>query len=348
MIGPTTDEEDRVKVLRAFGVRDLRLLDEPTPDPGPGETLIEIRAVGICGSDLHWYEEAGIGDAVLDRPLVLGHELAGVARSGKFEGQPVCIDPAIPCGTCEWCRQGHPNLCPAVRFAGHGSQDGGLRQFMTWPEENLYRLADGMSFGEGVMLEPLGTALFASDLAHVRPGMTVGVFGCGPIGLLLVQLMNRLGALQVFATDRLEHRLEAALRLGATQVFVAEAGEERRRVLAATRQRGVDVAFEAAGDNEAVETAIATAKPGGTVALIGIPGDDRTSFQASAARRKGLTIKLVRRMKHTYPRAIAMVAAGLLELGSLVTHRFPLGEYEAAFQVAAQRKGIKVLIEPAE
>jgi len=119
-------------------------------------------------------------------------------------------------------------------------------------------------------------------------------------------------------------------------------------VLAATRQRGVDVAFEAAGDNEAVETAIATARPGGTVALIGIPSDDRTSFQASAARRKGLTIKLVRRMKHTYPRAIAMVAAGLLQLGSLVTHRFPLGEYEAAFQVAAQRQGIKVLIEPAE
>lgn len=335
-----------MKVVRAFGVRDLRLLDEPMPQPEEGEALIEIRAVGICGSDLHWYEEAGIGDAVLEHPLVLGHELAGVVRSGKLEGQPVCLDPAIPCGTCEWCQQGHPNLCPGVRFAGHGRQDGGLRQFMTWPEENLHRLPEGMSFAEGVMLEPLGTALFASDLAHVRPGKTVGVYGCGPIGLLLVQLMRRLGALQVLATDRLEHRLEAALQFGATQAFVAEAGAERQGILAATKGRGVDVAFEAAGDNEAVETAIATTRAGGTVALIGIPGDDRTSFQASIARRKGLTIKLVRRMKHTYPRAIAMVAAGLLQLERLVTHRFPLEKYQAAFATAAQRQGLKVLIEP--
>lgn len=336
-----------MKVLRAFGVRDLRLVDEPMPEPADGEVLIEVRAVGICGSDLHWYEEAGIGDAVLERPLVLGHELAGVARSGKFEGQPVCLDPAISCGACEWCQKGHPNLCPAVRFAGHSDQDGGLRQFMAWPESNLHPLAPEMSFAEGVMLEPLGTALFASDLAHVRPGMTVGVFGCGPIGLLLVQLMKCCGAVQIVATDRLEHRLEAALRFGATQAFLAEAGEERQHVLAATGARGVDVAFEAAGDNEAVETAVATTRPGGTVALIGIPSDDRTSFPASTARRKGLTLKLVRRMKHTYPRAIAMVAAGLLDLKSLVTHRFPLEQHHAAFAAATRRQGIKVLIEPA-
>ncbi len=335
-----------MRALRVFGVRDLRLVDEPVPEPSAGEALIEVRAVGICGSDLHWYEEAGIGDAVLERPLVLGHELAGVARSGAFEGQPVCLDPAIPCGSCEWCLEGHPNLCPTVSFAGHGAQDGGLRQFMAWPETNLHRLPQGMSFAQGVMLEPLGTALFAADLAHVRAGMTVGVYGCGPIGLLLVQLMRRLGALQVLATDRLEHRLEAAVKMGATQAFVAEEGRERAAIVQAAGRRGVDVAFEAAGDNEAVETAIATTRPGGTVALIGIPSDDRTSFQASTARRKGLTIKLVRRMKHTYPRAIAMVAAGLLEVESLVTHRFPLEQYQAAFAAAAQRRGIKVLIEP--
>lgn len=334
-----------MKVARAYGVRDLRLVEEPAPTPEHGERLIEVRAVGICGSDLHWYEEAGIGDAGLERPLVLGHELAGVVRGGELDGQPVAVDPAIPCGFCESCQQGHPNLCPGVRFAGHGRQDGGLREFMAWPAQNLHPLPAGMTFAEGVMLEPLGTALFAADLVRVRPGMTVGIYGCGPIGLLLVRVARLMGALQVLVTERLTHRLEAALRLGATHAFVAEDGAEQGCILSATNGRGVDVAFEAAGDNQAVETAIATTRPGGTVALIGIPGDDRTSFQASAARRKGLTIKLVRRMKHAYPRAIAMVASGLIELSSLVTHRFPLEGYQQAFETAARREGIKVLID---
>lgn len=216
---------------------------------------------------------------------------------------------------------------------------------MAWPVSNLHRLPDSLTFAEGVLLEPLGTALFAADLAHLRAGMTVGVYGCGPIGLLLVRVARLMGALQVLVTEPLTHRLEAALQLGATQAFVARDGAEREHILSATNGRGVDVAFEAAGDNEAVETAIATTRPGGTVALIGIPGDDRTSFQASTARRKGLTIKLVRRMKHAYPRAIAMVASGLLELSPLVTHRFPLEEYQQAFETAARREGIKVLID---
>jgi len=183
------------------------------------------------------------------------------------------------------------------------------------------------------------------DLAHVKPGMTVGVYGCGPIGLLTLQVARSAGATRIIATDKLIHRMEVARALGATEVFQAAEGQENLEVWAATNRRGVDVAFEAAGENAAVETAVATVRRGGRVILSGIPADDRTAFSASIARRKGLTIKLVRRMKHAYPRAIRLVERGLVDVKSLVTHRFPLSEYEKAFSTAARREGVKVIIE---
>jgi L-iditol 2-dehydrogenase len=194
------------------------------------------------------------------------------------------------------------------------------------------------------MLEPLGVALHAVDLAHLKPGMSVGVFGCGPIGLLIVQLARVAGATTIIATDKLMNRLNAAHTFGATSTIYAYGGEAHE-ILAITLGRGVDVAFEAAGANAAVEVAFATAKPGARVILVGIPADDRTTFSASVARRKGLTIKLSRRMKHTYPRAITLVENRIVDLKSLVTHRFPIAEFEEAFAVARKREGLKVVVE---
>jgi L-iditol 2-dehydrogenase len=174
----------------------------------------------------------------------------------------------------------------------------------------------------------------------------VGVFGCGPIGLLVLQLARAAGATHVMATEKLPHRLEAARSLGATAVFQATDGRESAEILAATEGKGVDVAFEAAGENEAVETAMAAARPGARVVLIGIPAEDRTAFTASTARRKGLTIKLTRRMKRVYPRAIRLVEGGMVDVRSLVTHRFPLEEFDKAFSTAQRREGLKVIIEP--
>jgi L-iditol 2-dehydrogenase len=216
---------------------------------------------------------------------------------------------------------------------------------MAWPTRFLFPLPDALSDADGVMLEPLGVAIHAVDLAHLKPGMTVGVFGCGPIGLLILQVARLAGATRLVATEKLPHRLDAARALGAT-VFQADGGRESARVLAATGGRGVDVAFEVAGDNAAVEVAIECARPGSRVILVGIPSDDRTSFSASVARRKGLALKLCRRMKHTYPRAIHLVESGLVDVRSLVSHRFPLHEFEQAFAVAQRREGLKVIIEP--
>ena len=330
-----------MKSVRLHGAGELRIHAEAVPVVVAGQKLVRVRSVGICGSDLHWFGEASIGDAKLEHPLILGHEFAGETEAG----QRVAVDPAIPCGHCEFCGRGHPNLCANLIFAGHGKTDGALREWMAWSQKSLFPLPDSISDDEGALLEPLGVAIHAIDLGKVKPGMSVGVFGCGPIGLLILQMAKLSGAVNIIATDKLAHRVEAAKAFGADRAVFANEGLELEEIGMATNGRGVDVAFEAAGTQEAVDAAFAAVVPGGKVVLAGIPDDDKTSFSASTARRKGLTIKLVRRMKHTYPRAIELVSKGLVDVHSLVTHRFPLEQTAEAFRVAQRREGLKIIIE---
>ena len=336
-----------MKALRLHGTHDLRLHEEPLPMPGDGEVLLRVTAVGICGSDLHWFEEGSIGDARLAHPLVLGHEFAAVIESGPRRGERVAVDPALPCWRCEFCETGYPNFCRSTRFSGHGRDDGSLREYMAWPERALFALPDNVSDVEGALLEPLGVALYAIDLGPIRVGDSVGIYGCGPIGLMMIRLARLNGARQVIATDLRPHRLAVAEQMGADVTLLADGlGSERAAILAATDERGVDVAFEIAGANPALETAIETSRPGARVVLVGIPSDDRTSFSASTARRKGLTIQLCRRMAQTYPRAIALAASGQIDLAALASHCFSLDDYQQAFATAAAREGLKVVIKP--
>jgi L-iditol 2-dehydrogenase len=278
---------------------------------------------------------------------VLGHEFAGVIAAGPRAGERVAVDPAVACNRCEYCLEGNPNFCLNIFFAGQAEDDGAMRERLAWPTDLLFPLPDSISDADGAMLEPLGVAIHAVDLGKIRPGMTVGIFGCGPIGLLTMQVAHVAGATRIIATDRRPHRLEAAKAYGATVALNADDPDLDEAVQAATAGRGVDVAFEATDTSAAVETAVQAAKRGARIVLIGIPSDDRTTFSASIARRKGLTFKVVRRMKHVYPRAISLVDNGLVDVRSMVTHCFPLAEYEAAFAVAERREGLKVVIEPA-
>jgi L-iditol 2-dehydrogenase len=328
-----------VRTARLHAVGDLRVADEPVPDATPGMSLVQVTAVGICGSDLHWWDEGAIGDAKLTHPLVLGHEGAGVIAEGPRAGQRVAIDPAIPCQTCRACRDGYRNLCYRLKFSGHGDTDGMMREFMAWPTTALHPLPDRVSDADGAMLEPLGVAIHCVDLGHLPFGGTASVIGCGPIGLLLIEVLKVAGASSVLAVEPLAHRREAAERLGADEVADPAAFDEALRA-------GVDVAFEAAGNNEGVELAMASVRPGGRVVLVGIPGDDVIRFGASLARRKGLTIAMVRRMNEVYPRAISLAERGVVDLGSVVTSRTGLGEIPAAFGAAARRTGLKAIIEP--
>jgi L-iditol 2-dehydrogenase len=332
-----------MKAARLHGVGDLRLTDEPEPAAEPGQELVRVTAVGICGSDLHWWDEAGIGDAVITHPLVLGHEAAGVIEAGPRRGTRVAIDPAITCGTCRSCLDGYRNLCTRIRFAGHGDQDGAMRELLAWPSELLHPLPDSVTDTDGALLEPLGVAIHALDLGHVRLGARVAVVGCGPIGLLLIAVLRTAGARHIAAFEPLPHRREAALRYGADVCLRPDIlpGDLHELV-----GEGADAVFEMAGTADAVTLSMATARPGGRVVLGGIPADDRIAFAASTARRRGLTIAMVRRMNNTYGRAIALAAAGSFSLAPLVTDRFGLASAGPAFGIAAKRQGLKVIIEP--
>jgi L-iditol 2-dehydrogenase len=337
-----------VLALRLHPDRQLRLHDEPIPEPGPGDALIRVGAVGLCGSDRHWVVDGGIGDAVLDAPIVLGHEFAGVVESGSLRDRHVAVDPAVSCGTCEPCTSGRENLCLRVVFAGHGRTDGALREFLAWPETSLYPLSDDLDDRVGAMVEPLAVAIHGVDLGRLDEGATVGVVGSGPIGLLVVALARAAGAKLIVATDPSPERRAAATDLGASHVIEATGTEDDgEAVLAATGGRGLDVVFEVAGEAAAVECAVTAARPGARVILLGIPPDDRTTFAASVARRKGLTLKLTRRSTHdTFRRAVQLAEAGSIDLGGLVTLRVPLAEGPRAFEALVQRDGIKTVIEP--
>ncbi len=333
--------------LRLHGRRDLRLHHEPAPTPADGELLVRVTTVGLCGSDRHWFVEGSIGDAVLAQPLVLGHEFGGTIESGPRAGERVALDPAISCGRCVACLSGQRHLCLELRFAGHGSTDGALRTLLPWPEQLAHRLPDSVSDVEGALLEPLGVALHALDLGRVGAGTTVAVFGCGPIGLLLLQALRVAGATTILATDRLSHRVAAAAAMGALNALDADEALADRALIERLPLGGVDVSFETAGDDAALASAIDTVRPGGRIVVVGIPRDDRMSFIASAARRKGLTLLLCRRMKATdLPRALRLAEAGRVQLEPLVSHRYALSEWREAFRTLTGRHGLKVVIEP--
>jgi L-iditol 2-dehydrogenase len=324
-----------MRAARLHGPADLRVAEEPAPEATAGQRLVRVTAVGICGSDLHWYSEGAIGDATITHPLVPGHEGAGEIADGPRRGERVAIDPAVPCERCRACRDGYRNLCYDLVFSGHGETDGMMRELMPWPSHLLYPLPDSVSDAGGALLEPLGVALWALDLGHVPFSGSAAVIGGGPIGLLLIQLLRAAGATRVAAVEPLAHRREAAATWGADQVATP------RDDLSGY---GADVAFELAGNDDAVRIALESVRPGGRVVLGGIPDSDTTTFRASLARRKGLTIAMVRRMNEVYPRAIALAARGAVALDPLISSLTPLTGAAQAFAAAEKRTGLKAVI----
>jgi L-iditol 2-dehydrogenase len=354
----TTSGATTMLAVRLHGPRDLRLDEVPHPGaPGPGEALLRITAVGICGSDLHTYKDARIGDTSLEAPLTLGHEFAGVveavgsgAESGAFTplqpGTRVAVDPAQPCGRCELCEQGHPNLCRRLHFCGLYPDEGALSGWLRVPARTCFPLPAGIDDAGGALLEPLGVAIHATDLARIRVGDSAALLGAGPIGLCLLQTLRLAGADPIFVSDRLPWRLELAERLGGVAVDL-EAGDPVASVLAATEGRGVDVAVEAAWADRSVQQAADMTRLGGRMVLVGIPEDDRLQLRHASVRRKGLTIRLSRRMKHAYPRAIRLVESGRVDLEALISHRFPLDRAPEAFalNVAYRDRVNKIVID---
>lgn len=327
-----------MRVLRLHQPRDLRMHDEPKPQPKAGEALVRIASVGICASDVHWFKDGRIGTTILTEPLVLGHEASGVVEAvgegveNIKPGTRVAIEPSKPCGRCEFCRSGNMNVCPDVLFFGTPPTDGCLRDYITWPAHLVMPVPDLLTMDEAAMAEPLAIGIYAVKLAQVEADSAALVIGAGAVGLSVLQALRAYGIDKVVVSEQIESRRSIALKLGACAVCSPCDVESLRTEI--TGGRGFDVVFECAGDAEAVAEASRLASVLGRVMVVGIPDEDRYIFDAGSSRRKQLTAVFVRRSNQTTEEAISLAERKLVDIASYATHTFTLEQAEEALRLA--------------
>jgi len=335
------------RALFIHGARDVRVSPLNLREGREDEVLLDVAAVGVCGSDLHYYKDGGIGSAVIKSPFVPGHEFGGwlcddVSELGLRRGQLVAVDPNKSCGHCEWCLEGYRNLCPNVEFIGAPPFDGAMTERLLAPKGQLVALPESFDALDAAMLEPLGVAIHAVRLAKPQMLERVGVLRCGPIGLLIVQVLKASGAGEVFACDPLPHRRAMAEKLGADRASDSVAS------LIEWSSGGCPLVLEATNSPFGFRDAVRATRIGGRIVLVGIPDGDTYTLPAGDARRRGLKIKFARRMGEVYPLAIQFLAAGKVDVRSIVTHRVGLEEAPGVFvALAANAPGYgKALIDP--
>jgi L-iditol 2-dehydrogenase len=334
-----------MKAAALTGIREIKLIEVPKPEvKNEDDVLIEIRSVGVCGSDMHYYKEGNIGSLVVDFPFILGHEFAGVvAEVGSSvkkvkPGDRVAVDPNIYCGHCDQCLSGRHHTCRNGKFLGSpGQLDGCNTEFVVMPEKSCFVIPDNMTYDEGMMVEPFSIGYYATSLAGDLKGKECAVFGFGPIGMSVFQALNMQDVKSTFISEKLDYRCEMAKDQGAN-VVVNPDNEDIDKKGKELAEYGFDVAFDATGSQEAVDDAIRLLKPGGMLLIIGIPDFDRWSFRADEMRRKELTIRNVRRQNGYEQKAIDAIAQGKVDLKPMVTHRFTLEETAKAYELVAGYK----------
>jgi L-iditol 2-dehydrogenase len=341
---PNLPRTMRASVLRQ--VKDLVVEERPVPEPGPREVLVQVHAVGTCGSDTHYYEHGRIGDFVVREPLVLGHEAGGVVVAQGAEvtrhqpGQRVSLEPGVPCSACAQCRHGRYNLCPDVRFFATPPVDGAFCEYVVLPEDFAHPVPEGMSLEAAALIEPLSVGVWACQKARVVPGTRVLVTGAGPIGLVAVQTARAFGASEVLVTDVKPHRLALAAELGATATL--DAREHR----VADADFPPDVLLECSGVAPVASEGIRTVTRAGRVVLVGMGGEE---IPLPLAHVQGFEIEVTGtfRYANTWPTAIALASSGAVDLDRLITHRFDLHEVEEALTVSARDDtAVKAVVTP--
>ncbi len=333
---------------------EIDIVEMPLPELRDDEVLVKVMAVGVCGSDIHYYEHGRIGRFVVEKPIILGHECAGIVEAvgaavTKFKpGDRVAVEPGVTCGRCPACKEGRYNLCPDVQFLATPPVDGAFVQYIAHREDFLFAIPDRLSYEEAALNEPFSVGIHAAKRAGVKPGQTVAIMGMGPVGLMAVVAAKAFGAKQIVVADLEPIRLEAALRLGATHAVNIRDADPVQAVREATGGIGADVAFETAGNPKALQSALYAVRRGGKLAIVGLPPQDEIPLNIPWIADNELDIFGVFRYANTYPQGISFLSSDIADVRSLITDRYPLEQTKEAMERARTNKSgsLKVVVYP--
>ena len=328
------------------GTDKMVLKEIPVPEVKEKEVLVHLEYVGICGSDVHYFHNGCCGAYKVDlnEDFMLGHECAGVVEAvgpgvtTLKVGDKVALEPGITCGKCEFCKTGHYNLCPDVQFLATPPVQGCYEEHIAFPEDMCFKLPENMTTEEGALIEPLSVGFYAADQGNVQVGDTVVILGAGCIGLVTLLACKAHGAGTVIVADLVGARLEKAKELGATHGINSGKTDVLQEIQRLTGGRGADVVLETAGSPVTIAQTPFVVRRGGTITLVGLASQEEITFNFAQIMDKEAKITSVFRYRNIYPKAIAAVASGAVDVKKIVTHRFALEDIQAAFDEAVNNK----------
>ena len=343
-----------MKQVILTGIRKMKEIEIPEPAIfNPNEVKIKLTAVGVCGSDIHYYSEGKIGSQVVEYPFPVGHECSGViiekgtAVTNVEIGDLVVVDPSVHCGECDQCLSGRPHTCRNNKFLGcPGQLDGCLGDYIVLPDFTCFRVTGSLNPVQAALIEPLSIGVYAVRLAGIgQKDVAVGIFGAGPIGLSILMKLLADDIKNIGLIEPLDYRLKRAGEIGASYLINPRTQNVAQEVI---KKEGflLDVVFEASGEQEAVDNALSILKPGGKLVLVGIPPDAKYIFNMDMMRRKEIIVINVRRQNHCVEEAIDLVKSGKTDVERMVTHNFSLEETAKAFDMVEGYKDgvIKAMI----
>lgn len=322
---------------------DMRIEEVDIPQISPRDVLVRTRVVGICGSDVHYFQHGRIGSFVVEKPHILGHEFSGDIVelgdevTGLEVGQRVVVEPGRTCGKCRYCREGRYNLCSEMRFHGTPPHNGAFAEYIAVPE-NVFLMPEKMSYEEGAMIEPLAVGMMAAERGRVSVHDTVAILGAGPIGQMALQAVKAHGVLETYVTDVEDYRLDYAQKYGAKAVINPVEEDVVDTIMKITDSKGVDVVIEASGAKSAIGQAFEIIRPGGRIVHVGYPPTD-VQVPLTDVIINELDILGVRRYANVFQTAIKSVSLGRALVKPFITHRFPFEKILEGFETHIERIG---------
>lgn len=311
----------------------MHLEQRPIPEPGPHEVQIAVKSVGICGSDIHYYEHGRIGPFVVEQPLILGHEASGVITKVGSDvthltpGTKVAMEPGVPCKTCTQCRAGNYNLCPDVIFFATPPVDGTFAQYITLDADFAHPVPDHVSYDAAALMEPLSVGIWANRKANTKPGSRVLITGAGPIGIINAMVAKASGAAHITMTDTNDDRLATASELGFTTL---NPSKDTINDVLDEKHASFDILIECSGAPSAIAQGIRALAPAGTAVLVGMAANGNVEIPIDVIQGKEIWLTGTFRYANTYPTAVELVSSGAINLDQLVSKVFPLEEAEQA------------------